>query len=428
MAEAKRDGNFIPTLLAVSSTDGVTPVVLYADPVTHRLYVDISGSAGTGTVQSVSVATINGISGTVATATTTPVITLTLGAITPSSIAGTTFTGNNTFSLSNTFTHLPTCTEVPSASNQLINKAYADLIAQGLSVRASCDLATTANITLSGEQTIDSITTNASRILVKNQTLQENNGIYTTGSGAWTRVSDYDTAGEITKGSFTAILTGTANGNTIWVQTNTVSTVGVDPIAFSKLQSTSGTGTVTSVSVVSANGFTGSVATSTTTPAITLTCSANGVLQSDGTTITAKAVSGSGDIVLKTGASLVNKSSTGTDSGTETLQNKRITKRAPAVTQSATPTINTDVTDVAHITGLAQAITSMTTNLSGTPVEGDTLRIDITDNGTGRAITWGASFESSTVTLPTTTVASTRLDIGFIWNSVTSKWRCVATA
>lgn len=51
------------------------------------------------------------------------------------------------------------------------------------------------------------------------------------------------------------------------------------------------------------------------------------------------------------------------------MTNKRITRRAPAITQSATPTINTDVTDVAHITGLAQAITSMTTNLSGTPVE-----------------------------------------------------------
>jgi hypothetical protein len=40
MSEAKRDGNYVPTLLAVSSVDGVTPVVLYADPVTHRLYVD----------------------------------------------------------------------------------------------------------------------------------------------------------------------------------------------------------------------------------------------------------------------------------------------------------------------------------------------------------------------------------------------------
>lgn len=115
-------------------------------------------------------------------------------------------------------------------------------------------------------------------------------------------------------------------------------------------------------------------------------------------------------------------------SSTNTLTNKRITKRVVSTTQSATPTINTDNTDVSHITGLAQAITSFTTNLSGTPVDGDTLIIDVTDNGTGRAITWGSSFEASTVSLPTTTVASTKLTVGFRWNTATSKWTCVAVA
>lgn len=114
---------------------------------------------------------------------------------------------------------------------------------------------------------------------------------------------------------------------------------------------------------------------------------------------------------------------------TETFTNKRVTKRVVTVTQSATPTINTDNTDVAYITGLAQAVTSFTTNLSGTPVNGDTLIIDITDNGTGRALTFGSSFEASgNVALPTTTVASTKLTIGFRWNAVTSKWTCVAVA
>lgn len=44
MADAKRDGNYITTLLAVSNADGITPVVLYADPTTHRLLVSLSGS------------------------------------------------------------------------------------------------------------------------------------------------------------------------------------------------------------------------------------------------------------------------------------------------------------------------------------------------------------------------------------------------
>lgn len=114
--------------------------------------------------------------------------------------------------------------------------------------------------------------------------------------------------------------------------------------------------------------------------------------------------------------------------GTATMTNKRMTFRSPSITQAAAPAINTDVTDYAEITGLAQAITSMTTNLSGTPVKGDRLWISFTDNGTARGITWGTSFESSTVTLPTTTVISTRLDVGCTWNVATSKWRCVAVA
>lgn len=104
-------------------------------------------------------------------------------------------------------------------------------------------------------------------------------------------------------------------------------------------------------------------------------------------------------------------------------------RRVVVVTQSATPTINTDNTDIASITALAQAITSMTTNLSGTPAAGDALIVEITDNGTARAITWGASFESSgNIALPTTTVISTKLTVGFFWNSATSKWRCLALA
>jgi len=114
---------------------------------------------------------------------------------------------------------------------------------------------------------------------------------------------------------------------------------------------------------------------------------------------------------------------------TQTFTNKRNTKRTGTTTSSATPTINTDNVDYYSITALAVAITSFTTNLSGTPTTGQTLWIDLTDDGTARAITWGSSFESyGNVTLPTTTVLSTKLSVGFIWNPTTTKWRCVATA
>jgi hypothetical protein len=114
---------------------------------------------------------------------------------------------------------------------------------------------------------------------------------------------------------------------------------------------------------------------------------------------------------------------------TKTLTNKRITKRTLALSAaSATPAINTDSYDVVHITSQGStAITSFTTNLTGTPVDGDTLRISITGSGVV-ALTWGASFEASTMALPTTTVAAARLDVGFFWNTETSKWRCVGAA
>jgi hypothetical protein len=113
---------------------------------------------------------------------------------------------------------------------------------------------------------------------------------------------------------------------------------------------------------------------------------------------------------------------------TQTLTNKRVTRRVLALSaNSATPAINTDNYDVVHITSQTAAITSFTSGLTGTPVDGDTLRISVTGT-TSVALTWGTSFESSTVTLPTTTSGTTRLDVGFFWNSETSKWRCVASA
>jgi hypothetical protein len=121
-------------------------------------------------------------------------------------------------------------------------------------------------------------------------------------------------------------------------------------------------------------------------------------------------------------------STVATLSGTQTITNKRINPRVLASTaNSATPTLNTDSYDMMVITGQSVAITSFSTNLTGTPVNGQKLIISIT--GTGAiGITWGASFEASTVALPSTTVTTNRLDVGFIWNVATTKWRCVAVA
>jgi hypothetical protein len=83
--------------------------------------------------------------------------------------------------------------------------------------------------------------------------------------------------------------------------------------------------------------------------------------------------------------------------------------------------------DIYKLTAQTVDITSFTTNLTGTPTDGQVLIIEITGTA-ARAITWGTGYESSTVTLPSTTVSTNRLDIGFVWNDATSKWRCVAKA
>jgi hypothetical protein len=112
----------------------------------------------------------------------------------------------------------------------------------------------------------------------------------------------------------------------------------------------------------------------------------------------------------------------------QTATNKRITKRSLLLSaNSATPAINTDNYDVVNITAQTAAITSFTSSLAGTPLNGDTLRIAVT--GTAAVgLTFGSAFEASAVALPTTTVATARLDMGFFWNPVTSKWRIVALA
>ena len=104
-------------------------------------------------------------------------------------------------------------------------------------------------------------------------------------------------------------------------------------------------------------------------------------------------------------------------------------RKSATVTSSATPTSNTDNTRTLTMASLAVAVTNMSTNQTGTPLDGDPLIWRITDNGTARAIAWGSLYESSgTATLPTTTVAGVMLSVGFIYNGVTSKWRCVAVA
>lgn len=111
-----------------------------------------------------------------------------------------------------------------------------------------------------------------------------------------------------------------------------------------------------------------------------------------------------------------------TISSTHTFTNKRITPRAAQIASNATPTFNTDSLDLLSITALAVAITSMTTNMSGTPTNGQKLSIRIKDNGTSRAITWGTKFLAKGATLLTATVAGKLWTGTFEYDTVTAAW------
>ena len=118
------------------------------------------------------------ISGTItgATITNSTIDSSTIGATTPS-----------TGVFTNIATTTGTISTTPVNSTDIANKLYVDTVALGISWKEPAQAATTANITLSGLQTIDTVALAAGNIvLVKNQTNAAQNGIYVASSGAWT--------------------------------------------------------------------------------------------------------------------------------------------------------------------------------------------------------------------------------------------------
>ena len=135
----------------------------------------------------------------------------------------------------------------PVSAQDAATKNYVDSVAQGLDTKQSVVAATTANITLSGAQTIDGISIVAGdRVLVKNQSTASQNGIYVANASTWTRADDMSTWAEVPS-SFTFVETGTTLGDTGWVATaDAGGTLGTTAIAWAQFSSsgayTAGTG------------------------------------------------------------------------------------------------------------------------------------------------------------------------------------------
>lgn len=272
----------------------------------------IGAGTGNGSVTSVSVVSANGFAGTVANSTTTPAITLTTsitgllkgnGTAISAASAGTDYlapfgsqTANYVYAAPNgtagtpTFRALvandiPTLTAAkisdfdtqvrtsrldqmaaptgsvsmnsqkitglatPTADTDAANKGYVDSVAQGLDPKASVRAATTANITLSGTQTIDGVSVIAGdRVLVKNQTTTSANGIYVAAASTWARAADMDNWTEVPN-AFVFVEEGTTNADTGWVCTsNAGGTLGTTAVAWAQF---SGAGTY-----IAGNGLT----------------------------------------------------------------------------------------------------------------------------------------------------------------------------
>jgi len=143
----------------------------------------------------------------------------------------------------------------PVSAQDAATKAYVDATKQGLDVKDSVRAATTANITLSGTQTIDGVAVIAGdRVLVKDQSTGSQNGIYVVAAGAWARSIDANTSAKVTAGMFAFVEEGSTNADGGFVlTTNAPITLDTTAIAFTQF---SGAGQITAGAGMTKSGNT----------------------------------------------------------------------------------------------------------------------------------------------------------------------------
>lgn len=277
-----------------------------------------------------------------------------------------------------------TVTQDPVSALQLATKQYVDSVAQGLSTKAPVLVATTVNITLSGEQTIDGITTSSSRVLVKNQSAPAQNGIYVSASGAWSRSSDANTWNQLVS-AYVFVEEGTTQADTGWVCTSDPGgTLGVTAVTWVQF---SGANTYAAGTGLTLTGNTFSI-TNTAVSANSYTL-ANFTVNAQGqlTAASSTATTGSGNVVLATSPTLVTPN-LGTPSA---LVGTNITGTAAGLSiggNAATATAATNATNVATSTGSGTTnyLAFLTATTGNNPV---LVNSSLTYNGSTNAITAG---------------------------------------
>lgn len=103
----------------------------------------------------------------------------------------------------------------------------------GTAFKVPCRVATTANITLSGLQTIDGVALAAGdRVLVKNQTDQKQNGIWVADTGGWERAVDFNGSHDVTKGTLVLVTDGATYAGAVFQLTTSSPLIGTSNIVF----------------------------------------------------------------------------------------------------------------------------------------------------------------------------------------------------
>lgn len=356
-------------------------------------------SVGAGTVTSVSVVTANGVSGSVATATTTPAITLTLGAITPSSVV-------STGALTGTAI---TGTSFVIGANTLTTSEWAFLDGQNQAV-ASTSSPTFVNLSITS---FASNWTNAGRTVAD--------------AGILTTV-------DINGGTLDAVVIGGASAAAATITTLIITSFGGNWTNAGRTVADMGILTTVDINGGTVDGVTIGGAAAGAITGTTITANTGFMPDADGGAYLGQAGTAFSNLFLAEGGVINWDSSdlTLTQTGNSlALAGGSFTGRIdPRVVSMSDATSFTPTGDTADQNTQAntQATGTLTANApSGTPVNGQKLIIRIKSTNV-QTFAWNAIYRgSNTVVLPVATTGSSKTDyFGFIYNAADTLWDCVS--